>query len=115
MVCHVCCGSSLLYAAVKQAVGEVSHVPLSNSLLHYLHPAPCPMLKVPLAPCRTRSILVLERLVGVPLTDLEAVRAATRSSGRDPEAILVNALNTWFASVMGAETFHADVHAGGFL
>lgn len=53
--------------------------------------------------------------MGVPLTDLEAVRAATRTSGRDPEAILVNALNTWFASVMGAETFHADVHAGKVL
>lgn len=63
----------------------------------------------------SKRILVLERLVGVPLTDLEAVRAATRTSGRDPEAILVNALNTWFASVMGAETFHADVHAGNLL
>ena len=26
--------------------------------------------------------------------------------------VLINALNTWFASVLGADTFHADVHAG---
>lgn len=54
-------------------------------------------------------LLVMERLVGVPLTDLAAVRSITM---RDPESVLINALNTWFASVMGAETFHADVHAG---
>ncbi|GFR40256.1 hypothetical protein Agub_g828 [Astrephomene gubernaculifera] len=62
----------------------------------------------------TRRILVLERLSGAPLTDLAAVRAVTGGS-RDPELVLVNALNTWFASVMAAETFHADVHAGNLL
>jgi len=34
---------------------------------------------------------------------------------QDPETVLVSALNTWFASVMGAATFHADVHAGQCL
>ncbi|GLI63614.1 hypothetical protein VaNZ11_006625 [Volvox africanus] len=62
----------------------------------------------------TKRILVMERLVGAPLTDLAAVRAVT-GGGRDPELVLINALNTWFASVMAADTFHADVHAGNLL
>jgi aarF domain-containing kinase len=60
----------------------------------------------------TRRVLVMERLRGAPLTDLAAVRRVTRA---DPEAVLINALNVWFGSVVGAETFHADVHAGNLL
>ena len=52
----------------------------------------------------------MERLEGVALTDYDAIRSVTR---RDPELVLISALNTWFASVLGCETFHADVHAGG--
>jgi aarF domain-containing kinase len=52
----------------------------------------------------------MERLSGVPLTDLASIRAVT---SKDPEGVLISALNTWFASVLGADTFHADVHAGG--
>ncbi|PNW79251.1 hypothetical protein CHLRE_09g407801v5 [Chlamydomonas reinhardtii] len=62
----------------------------------------------------SRRILVMERLVGAPLTDLSAVRRVAGAS-RDPEQVLINALNTWFASVMSADTFHADVHAGNLL
>ena len=51
----------------------------------------------------------MEQLTGVPLTDLDSIRSIT---SRDPETVLINALNTWFASVLGADTFHADVHAG---
>jgi aarF domain-containing kinase len=29
--------------------------------------------------------------------------------------VLITALNVWGASVLGAETFHADVHAGNLL
>lgn len=50
----------------------------------------------------------MERLHGVPLTDLASIRGMTQ----DPEQTLITALNTWFGSVMGCETFHADVHAG---
>jgi len=60
----------------------------------------------------TRRVMVMERLRGAALTDLDAVR---RTAGGDPEIILVNALNVWIGSVMGAETFHADVHAGNLL
>ena len=51
----------------------------------------------------------MERLGGVPLTDLAAIRGITHA---DPEQVLVNALNAWFGSVLAAETFHADMHAG---
>lgn len=54
----------------------------------------------------------MEQLSGVPLTDLDSIRSIT---SRDPESVLIAALNTWFASVLGADTFHADVHAGACL
>lgn len=54
-------------------------------------------------------LLTMERLHGVPLTDLAAIRSMTSA---DPEQTLITALNTWFGSVLGCETFHADVHAG---
>ena len=50
----------------------------------------------------------MERLRGVPLTDLAAIRRVT---DEDPESVLVNALNTWFGSVLACETFHADMCA----
>ncbi len=54
----------------------------------------------------------MERLNGVALTDLDAIRSTTSAN---PEATLINALNTWFGSLLGCETFHADVHAGNLL
>ena len=51
----------------------------------------------------------MERLKGVPLTDLAAIRRVTSA---DPEGVLINALNVWFGSVLACETFHADMHAG---
>eukprot|EP00195_Chlamydomonas_chlamydogama_P005862 CAMPEP_0202905000 /NCGR_PEP_ID=MMETSP1392-20130828/32052_1 /ASSEMBLY_ACC=CAM_ASM_000868 /TAXON_ID=225041 /ORGANISM="Chlamydomonas chlamydogama, Strain SAG 11-48b" /LENGTH=446 /DNA_ID=CAMNT_0049592905 /DNA_START=376 /DNA_END=1716 /DNA_ORIENTATION=- len=60
----------------------------------------------------SKRALVMERLQGVPLVDYSAIRSITT---KDPEAVLISALNTWFASVMSCETFHADVHAGNLL
>jgi len=54
-------------------------------------------------------VLTMERLHGAPLTDLAAIRDVT---AEDPERILINALNTWFGSVLACPSFHADVHAG---
>ncbi len=62
----------------------------------------------------TRSC-ALERAALKPLSWLamrQCVCVCVCACTQDPEAVLVSALNTWFASVMGAETFHADVHAG---
>ncbi|XP_038980827.1 uncharacterized aarF domain-containing protein kinase At5g05200, chloroplastic [Phoenix dactylifera] len=58
--------------------------------------------------CSTRRVLTMERLYGVPLTDLDSIRSLVP----DPEMTLVTALNVWFGSLIACETFHADVHAG---
>lgn len=49
----------------------------------------------------SRRLLVMERLRGVPLTDLEAIRKFSRG---DPEATLISALNTWFGALAGPGT-----------
>ncbi|PIA38530.1 hypothetical protein AQUCO_02700023v1 [Aquilegia coerulea] len=58
--------------------------------------------------CSTKRVLTMERLYGVPLTDLDSIRSLVSS----PETSLITALNVWFGSLLGCETFHADVHAG---
>ncbi|KAK8949992.1 hypothetical protein KSP40_PGU009212 [Platanthera guangdongensis] len=58
--------------------------------------------------CSTRRVLTMERLYGVPLTDLDSIT----SQVPDPEMSLITALNVWFGSLIACETFHADVHAG---
>lgn len=59
----------------------------------------------------TLRVLTMERFYGVPLTDLESIRKYTKH----PERTLIAALNTWFASLMAGESFHADVHAGNLM
>ncbi len=61
--------------------------------------------------CSSRRLLTMERFHGVPLTDLESIRKVTD----DPERTLINAMNTWFASLTRCEFFHADVHAGNLM
>ncbi|PSS34408.1 putative aarF domain-containing protein kinase [Actinidia chinensis var. chinensis] len=58
--------------------------------------------------CSTRRVLTMERLYGVPLTDLDYIISLVSS----PEASIITALNVWFGSLLACETFHADVHAG---
>lgn len=59
----------------------------------------------------TRRVLTMERLYGVPFTDLESIRRYAR----DPEETLIAAMNTWFSSLLYCEFFHADVHAGNLM
>lgn len=61
--------------------------------------------------CSTRRVLTMERLHGAPLTDLETIRRVSDN----PEETLIQAMNTWAASLMQCEVFHADVHAGNLL
>ncbi|XP_073020213.1 uncharacterized aarF domain-containing protein kinase At5g05200, chloroplastic-like isoform X1 [Primulina eburnea] len=56
----------------------------------------------------SRRVLTMERLYGVPLTDLNSISSLVS----DPEICLITALNVWFGSLLACETFHADVHAG---
>lgn len=58
--------------------------------------------------CSSRRVLTMERLYGVPLTDLDSIRSLVSS----PENSLITALNVWFGSLLACESFHADVHAG---
>ncbi|KAE8648057.1 uncharacterized aarF domain-containing protein kinase At5g05200, chloroplastic [Cucumis sativus] len=58
--------------------------------------------------CSTRRVLTMQRLYGVPLTDLESISSLVPN----PEASLITALNVWFGSLLACDTFHADVHAG---
>ncbi|KAL8154358.1 hypothetical protein V2J09_012118 [Rumex salicifolius] len=58
--------------------------------------------------CSTRRVLTMERLYGVPLTDLDSINSLVDS----PETSLITALNVWFGSLLACESFHADVHAG---
>ncbi len=59
----------------------------------------------------TARVLTMDRLYGVPLTDLDSIRKYSR----DPEETLILALNTWFMSLMACDFFHADVHAGNLM
>ncbi|KAJ9160487.1 hypothetical protein P3X46_025885 [Hevea brasiliensis] len=58
--------------------------------------------------CSSRRVLTMERLYGVPLTDLDSISSIVSS----PETSLITALNVWFGSLLACESFHADVHAG---
>ncbi|KAL2897949.1 hypothetical protein RDABS01_039731, partial [Bienertia sinuspersici] len=58
--------------------------------------------------CSTKQVLTMERLYGVPLTDLDSINSMVPS----PEISLITALNVWFGSLLACESFHADVHAG---
>ena len=59
----------------------------------------------------TMRVLTMERLYGVPFTDLESIQHIVA----DPESALITAMNTWFSSLLFCESFHADVHAGNLL
>ncbi|MFE8070414.1 AarF/ABC1/UbiB kinase family protein [Marinobacteraceae bacterium S3BR75-40.1] len=59
----------------------------------------------------SRRVLTMERLYGVPLTDLDSIRQYSD----DPERTLITAMNTWFSSLTQCEFFHADVHAGNLM
>jgi len=60
----------------------------------------------------TKRVLVMERLFGVALSDLDGIRKVTQ---REPELVLIAALNTWLTSLASCRTFHADLHAGNML
>lgn len=59
----------------------------------------------------TKKVLTMERFYGVSLVDLESIRKYAKS----PAETLINALNTWFSSLMFCDFFHADLHAGNLM
>jgi len=60
---------------------------------------------------KTRRVLTMQRLYGVPLTDFEVVKKRCK----DPSQVLITAMNTWFGSLMMCNSFHADLHAGNLM
>lgn len=59
----------------------------------------------------TRKVLVMERFFGVSMID----DVAMRQYCKHPAEVMADTLNTWFASLMMCNTFHADLHAGNLM
>lgn len=59
----------------------------------------------------TEKVLVMERFFGVSLSDIEGIKKITS----EPEAALVQALDTWFMSLRQCQIYHADLHAGNVM
>jgi len=87
---------------------------LSANSLYGIATSPRPYLEA-----SSKKVLTMERLRGVPLSDLEGIRAFMADNEErplfTPEQTLINALNTWTLSVVAGPFFHADVHAGNLL
>ena len=59
----------------------------------------------------SRRILTLERVEGLPVDEVDALRAA----GHDPDAIMATAAEVFFKQVFRDGFFHADMHAGNIF
>lgn len=59
----------------------------------------------------TKKVLVMERLHGVSMID----EVAMRQYCNNPADVMSDVLNTWFASLMFGNSFHADLHAGNLM
>jgi len=59
----------------------------------------------------SRRVLTLERVEGLPVDEVEALRAA----GHDADAIMATAAEVFFKQVFRDGFFHADMHAGNIF
>ena len=59
----------------------------------------------------TKRVLTMSRLHGVSMID----ETAMRQYCDDPAQVMADTLNTWFASLMFCNSFHADLHAGNLM
>ncbi|BBI68107.1 kinase [Psychrobacter sp. KH172YL61] len=59
----------------------------------------------------TKRVLTMSRLYGVSMVD----ESLMRQYCSDPAQIMADTLNTWFASLMLCNSFHADLHAGNLM
>lgn len=59
----------------------------------------------------TKRVLTMSRLHGVSMVDERAMRQYCD----DPAQVMADTLNTWFASLMLCNSFHADLHAGNLM
>ncbi len=59
----------------------------------------------------TKRVLTMSRLYGVSMID----ETAMRQYCADPAQVMADTLNTWFASLIMCNSFHADLHAGNLM
>ena len=59
----------------------------------------------------TKRVLTMSRLRGISMVD----ETAMRQYCSDPAQVMADTLNTWFASLMLCNSFHADLHAGNLM
>lgn len=59
----------------------------------------------------TKRVLTMSRLYGVSMIDEKAMRQYCA----DPAQVMADTLNTWFASLIMCNSFHADLHAGNLM
>jgi len=59
----------------------------------------------------SKTVIVMERLIGLRLENPEALRAA----GHDPEKLAVEGMRVFFRQVLEFGLFHADPHPGNIL
>ncbi|WP_435978598.1 ABC1 kinase family protein [Psychrobacter sp. DM4] len=59
----------------------------------------------------TKRVLTMSRLNGVSMID----ESVMRQYCDDPAQVMADTLNTWFASLMLCNSFHADLHAGNLM
>lgn len=59
----------------------------------------------------TKRVLTMSRLHGISMVD----EVAMRQYCDDPAQAMADTLNTWFASLMLCNSFHADLHAGNLM
>ncbi len=59
----------------------------------------------------TKRVLTMSRLHGVSMVD----ESAMRQYCADPAQVMADTLNTWFASLIMCNSFHADLHAGNLM
>ena len=59
----------------------------------------------------TKRVLTMSRLYGVSMVD----ETLMRQYCTDPAQVMADTLNTWFASLMLCNSFHADLHAGNLM
>lgn len=62
----------------------------------------------------TREVLVMERLRGVRVDDVEAIRRRGITSA-EAEAKLIAGMHAWFQCLIRFGFFHGDVHAGNLM
>ena len=62
----------------------------------------------------TREVLVMERLRGIRVDDVSAIRARGISA-QDAESKLIAGMHAWFQCLVRYGFFHGDVHAGNLM